>query len=98
MNNDPVIIDEERESWITLMMCRDAAKKDPDLRKLFEKRCAPEVVRAADECADYEDFKCLLDRYSAEGEGRNSTGRKEPVISVCGGIKADVLPPVSPGK
>ena len=63
-----VIIDEDNESWINLMMCRDAAKNNPELRKEFEERVAPEVVKAADECTDYEDFKRLLALYQKTGD------------------------------
>lgn len=59
-------IDSSAEEWINLMMCRGAAKKDPELRKIFEERSYPGVVRAADECTDYEDFKRLLAIYSKE--------------------------------
>lgn len=53
-------IDEDAESWATLMMFRDAAKANPALRREFVEGLAPEVVRAADECTGYEDFKHLL--------------------------------------
>ena len=61
-------IDEDAESWITLMMCRDAAKTHPDLRRDFEERLAPEVVRAGDECTDYADFKRRLALYSRQDD------------------------------
>lgn len=64
-----VQIDEAHEEWINLMYCRDAAKTDPNLRRDFEERLAPEVVRAADDCTDYEDFKRRLALYSKEGAG-----------------------------
>lgn len=59
-------IDEAHEEWINLMYCREAAKNDPALRQIFEERSYPGVVRAADECTDYEDFKRLLAIYSKE--------------------------------
>lgn len=63
-----IIIDEDAENWINLMMCRDAAKNNSELRKEFEERLAPEVAKAADECTDYEDFKCLLALYQKTGD------------------------------
>lgn len=64
-----VQIDEAQEEWINLMYCRDAAKTNPELRRDFEERLAPEVVRAADECTDYEDFKRRLEIHRKEGAG-----------------------------
>lgn len=60
------MIDEDSESWITLMMGLDAAKEKPELRTEFEEKLPPEVLRAANECSSYEDFKQRLDRYQAE--------------------------------
>ena len=62
MIDSPIQIDEDAESWINLMYCRDAAKNDPALRKVFVDRLAPDVLKAADECTDYEDFKRRLER------------------------------------
>ena len=64
---EPIVIDENAESWATLMMGLAAAKDQPHLRKDFEDRVSPEVLRAADECSSYEDFKQRLKRYQAEG-------------------------------
>lgn len=60
-------IDEDAESWCTLMMGLAAVKEQPHLRKDFEERVSPEVLRAADECSSYEDFKQRLERYQTEG-------------------------------
>ena len=62
-----VAIDEDAESWGTLMMGLAAAKDQPDLRREFEENLAPEVLRAADECSSYEDFKRRLAQYRREG-------------------------------
>lgn len=64
-----VHVDEAREEWINLMMCRDAAKTNPELRKIYEERSYSGVVRAANECDDYEDFKCRMEGYAAAAEG-----------------------------
>ena len=64
---EPVVIDEDAESWATLMMGLAAAKDQPHLRKDFEDRVSPDVLRAADECSSYKDFKQRLKRYQAEG-------------------------------
>lgn len=62
-------IDEEHEDWINLMYCHEAAKESPELRKLLEERVSPEVLKAADECSGYEDFKRLLALYRANEKG-----------------------------
>lgn len=62
-----IVIDEDAESWTTLMMGLASVKDQPHLRKDFEERVSPEVLRAADECSCYEDFKQRLKRYQAEG-------------------------------
>jgi len=62
-----IVIDEDAESWTTLMMGLSAAKDNPNLRKDFEERVLPEVLRAADECSSYEDFKQRLTQYQTEG-------------------------------
>lgn len=72
MVDNPIYVDEERESWINLMYCREAAKTDPELRKIFVDRLPPEVLRAADECTDYEDFKRRIELYNAENEDERS--------------------------
>lgn len=59
-------INESAEDWINIMYARDAAKKSPELRKLFEERLSPEVLKAVDECTDYEDFKRRLEQYKPE--------------------------------
>lgn len=69
MSNNPYtphsvnFIDEDHESWIALMMGLAAAKEQPYLRKDFEERVSPEVLRAADECSSYEDFKRRLEQH-----------------------------------
>ena len=62
-----IVIDEEAENWVTLMMGLAAAKEQPHLRREFEEALLPEVLRAADECSSYEDFKQRLARYQTEG-------------------------------
>lgn len=69
--SDPVYIDEDAESWINLAYCRDAAKTNPALRKDFVERLAPDVLKAADECTDYEDFERRLERYRAAEKNEN---------------------------
>ncbi len=66
MNNETVQIDEAAEEWINLMYCRDAAKRTPELHRLMAERVSPEVLKAADECTDYEDFKRRLAEYRGE--------------------------------
>lgn len=64
----PVVeIDDDAEDWVTLMMGITAAKENPRLRREFEEKLSPEVLRAADECSSYEDFKQQLERYQTEG-------------------------------
>lgn len=63
---EPIAIDEDAESWATLMMGLAAAKEQPHLRKDFEERVSREVLRAADECSSYDDFKRRLARYQKE--------------------------------
>ena len=58
--------DDDADEWISLMMCRDAAKTSPALWDEFEKRLPAAVVKAADECTSYGDFKRLLLEYTAE--------------------------------
>lgn len=62
-----VVVDDDAEDWGTLMMGIEAAKEMLHVRKDFEERLAPEVLRAADECSSYEDFKQRLARYQTEG-------------------------------
>lgn len=62
-----IVIDEDAESWISMMTGLAAAKKQPRLRREFEEKLSPEVLLAADECSSYEDFKQRLARYQTEG-------------------------------
>lgn len=62
-----IVIDDDAEDWVTLMMGITAAKENPRLRREFEEALSPEVLRAADECSSYEDFKQRLARYQTEG-------------------------------
>lgn len=59
-------VDEDAESWINLMYCRDAAKTDPELRKLLAERLSPEVLKAVDECSSYENFKQRMELHKTE--------------------------------
>ena len=62
-----IVIDDDAEDWGTLMMGLSAAKDNPNLRREFVEKLSPEVLRAADECSSYEDFKQRLTRYQTEG-------------------------------
>ena len=62
-----LVVDDDAEDWGTLMMGIEAAKEMPHVRKELEEILEPEVLRAADECSSYEDFKQRLTRYQAEG-------------------------------
>lgn len=62
-----IVVDDDAEAWVTLMMGLASAKKQPRLRREFEEALSPEVLRAADECTSYEDFKQRLERYQTEG-------------------------------
>ena len=61
-------INEGAEDWINLMYGREAAKKSPELRKLFEERLAPETLRVVDQCTNYEDFQRRLEQYGLGGK------------------------------
>lgn len=63
----PIMIDEDAENWINLMMGINAAHNNPELRAIVEERVLPEVLRAAEECVDYDDFLQRLERYKREG-------------------------------
>ena len=66
MTDDLMYIDEDAESWINLMYCREAAKDAPELRQQLLERLSPEVVKAMDECTSYEDFKRRLGLHNTE--------------------------------
>lgn len=68
MKDTPGFIDEDAESWISLMYGLEAAKKSPELRQMLVERLAPEVLKAADECTNYKDFKRRLKQYKKELE------------------------------
>ena len=97
MNNDPVFIDEYAEDWISFMYGYEAQKKDPALRSIFFDRVDPVII---DLLKQYEagvfDLDQLRDKMISYAKAQDAA--KGEMVSVCGGIQADVLPPVLPGK